>query len=164
MFPTEDSAVPSRPVASRWLAAGAAALLVSALAACGPAGATPGDGSGPRAVSESGHGDHGGEHAGTIHDEMSPEVHEAYGQVKTERGRAILSDGLITAAEVEDLRQVQVDCLRAKGFGADRDEGGLQIRAVPDGLDEDGVAAAVETCLGDLRIIGPLGVEGGSGS
>ncbi|MFE7405961.1 hypothetical protein [Isoptericola sp. NPDC057559] len=164
MFPTEHGAVPIRPGTPRWPAVAASVLLVSFLAACGPAGATPGDGSGPRAVSESGHGDHGGEHDGTIHDEMSPEVHEAYGQVKTERGRAILSDGLVTAAEVEDLRQVQVDCLRAAGFDAGRDEGGLQIRAVPDGLDEDGVAAAVEVCLGDLRIVGPLGAEGASAS
>ncbi|MCK9792371.1 hypothetical protein M1843_01255 [Isoptericola sp. 4D.3] len=152
-----------RELSSR-AAAVPAVLAVVLLTACGPGG-TAGDGKGPDPAdrsSHAGHGDHGDAtgdehpgHEGVEHD-LPEGFAEALGQVTTDRGAEILGDGLITAAEVGDLRQAQVDCLVEDGFDAGLAEGVLQVRAAPDGLDDDGVAQTVDGCLGDLRIVGPL--------
>ncbi|MFC7878485.1 hypothetical protein [Isoptericola sp. NPDC057391] len=138
--------------------AGAAVAVL--LAACSPAGTDQGDGHGPRA---GGHADHGSGGGHAAH-ELPEGFTEALERVTTERGTEILEDGLITKAEVQDLQQVQVDCLVRAGFVASRGEGGLQVRAVPDGLDDAGVTAAVEGCLGDLKLVGPLEAATSSGA
>lgn len=161
-FPAARHPRPAAPDGRRGrtaLTAGVGVVLAVLLTACSAGGAEPGDGSGPRGGG--GHADHGGSQ-GTSGDgghaahEMPEGFTEALERVTTDRGTEILEDGLITKAEVQDLQQLQVDCLVDDGFDASRGDGGLQVRAVPDGLDDAGVAAAVEGCLGDLLVIGPL--------
>jgi len=148
------------------LTTGAGAVLAVLLAACSAGGTDPGDGNGPRG---GGHGGHAGSHGsseggGHAAHELPEGFTEALERVTTDRGTEILEDGLITKAEVQDLQQVQVDCLVGDGFEVGRGDGGLQVRAVPDGLDDAGVAAAVEGCLGDLKVIGPLEAATSSGA
>lgn len=166
-FPPHRSRCP-RPDGRRTrtaLTAGAGVVLAVLLAACSAGGGEPGDGNGPRGGGD--HADHGGSqgtsegHAAHV---MPEGFTEALERVTTDRGTEILEDGLITRAEVQDLQQVQVDCLVDEGFDASRGDGGLQVRAVPDGLDDAGVAAAVEGCLGDLKVIGPLEAVTSSGA
>ncbi|MFE5335333.1 hypothetical protein ACFQ8E_05395 [Isoptericola sp. NPDC056573] len=152
--------------ARRAPAAGAGLVLAVLLAACSAGGTGPGDGNGPRS---GGHGEHGGSPGaagagGHAAHDLPAGFTEALERVTTDRGTEILEDGLITKAEVQDLQQVQVDCLVGEGFDASRGDGGLQVRAVPDGLDDAGVAAAVEGCLGDLVVIGPLEAAASSGA
>lgn len=137
-------------------------VLAVLLAACSGGGSDPGDGNGPRT---GGHEDHGSSDGGGHAAHELPEgFAEALERVTTDRGTEILEDGLITQAEVQDLQQVQVDCLVDEGFDATRGDGGLQVREVPDGLDDAGVAAAVEGCLGDLKIVGPLHASTSAGA
>ena len=169
-FPAARRTRPAAPGARRArtaLAAGAGVVLTVLLGACSAGGSDPGDGNGPRGGG--GHADHDGSQGTTgdgghaAHD-MPQGFTEALERVTTDRGTEILEDGLITRAEVRDLQQVQVDCLVGEGFDASRGDGGLQVRAVPDGLDDAGVAAAVEGCLGDLKVIGPLEAATSSGA
>ncbi|MFD6134523.1 hypothetical protein [Isoptericola sp. NPDC060257] len=145
------------------LTGGAGVVLGVLLAACSAGGSEPADGHGPRG---GGHADHGSQGTSEGHGahEMPEGFTEALERVTTDRGTEILEDGLITKAEVQDLQQVQVDCLVDEGFDASRGDGGLQVRAVPDGLDDAGVAAAVEGCLGDLKVVGPLEAATSSGA
>jgi len=159
-----------RPAARRARTAPAAlsaavtgAVLAVLLAACSGGGSDPGDGNGPRGGGD--HADHGSsEGGGHAAHELPEGFAEALERVTTDRGTEILEDGLITQAEVQDLQQAQVDCLVDEGFDASRGDGGLQVREVPDGLDDAGVAAAVEGCLGDLKVVGPLHASTSSGA
>ncbi|PZR51914.1 hypothetical protein DNL40_13925 [Xylanimonas oleitrophica] len=127
---------------------------------------SPADGHDPAAAD--GHGSGGGHDGGDQGGGGGHEGHgdveyivpegfeEALAQVTTERGREILSDWLVTAAEVDDLRQAQVECLAADGYDVGLQDGALQVRGVPDGVAGEDVGAAVEACLGDLPVIAPL--------